>query len=314
VRVFDAATLKPVADIPATGADGKPSKVVGLVDAPGRRFVFSLYDAGDIWIADMHDPSNPRLQRFRGTGKEPYDGLLSPDGRYYIAGLFGEDGLRLLDLWHPERGVRAILEGYGRGEERLPVYKMPHMEGWAEAGDRFFLPAVGHHELLVVDRQTWTEVGRIPVHGQPVFAEARPDGREVWVNFALPDNDTVQVIDAETLAVKRTLKPGKGVLHMEFTPRGPAGRLPAGSAAFPDALPGDLRAPGGERARRARGSRPAATRRRVEPRGRRAAPWPGRREHAGGSGGARRAAGGGRGPGPAFPELGHMSGKGGVWM
>jgi protein NirF len=220
VRVFDAATLKPVADIPATGADGKPSKVVGLVDAPGRRFVFSLYDAGDIWIADMHDPSNPRLQRFRGTGKEPYDGLLSPDGRYYIAGLFGEDGLRLLDLWHPERGVRAILEGYGRGEERLPVYKMPHMEGWAEAGDRFFLPAVGHHELLVVDRQTWTEVGRIPVHGQPVFAEARPDGREVWVNFALPDNDTVQVIDAETLAVKRTLKPGKGVLHMEFTPRG----------------------------------------------------------------------------------------------
>ena len=37
VKVFDADTLKLVADIPATfGADQQRSKVVGLVDAPGR--------------------------------------------------------------------------------------------------------------------------------------------------------------------------------------------------------------------------------------------------------------------------------------
>jgi protein NirF len=40
------------------------------------------------------------------------------------------------------------------------------------------------------------------------------------VNFALPDNERVQVIDAETLAVIHELKPGKAVLHMEFEPRG----------------------------------------------------------------------------------------------
>ena len=28
----------------------------------------------------------------------------------------------------------------------------------------------------------------IALHGQPVFAIARPDGRQVWVNFAHPDN------------------------------------------------------------------------------------------------------------------------------
>jgi protein NirF len=28
------------------------------------------------------------------------------------------------------------------------------------------------------------------------------------------------VIDAEALAISKTLKPGKGVLHMEFEPRG----------------------------------------------------------------------------------------------
>ncbi|MBF0306513.1 MAG: hypothetical protein HQL41_12785, partial [Alphaproteobacteria bacterium] len=38
-------SLELVADIPATErGDGKRSKVVGLEDAPGNRFVFSLYD------------------------------------------------------------------------------------------------------------------------------------------------------------------------------------------------------------------------------------------------------------------------------
>jgi protein NirF len=221
VRVFDAGTLSLVADIPAVyGNHDQRSKVVGLVDAPGQRFVFSLFDAGEIWVADLSDPTRPEIQRYRDVGLQPYDALISPDGRYYIAGLFGEDGLALMDLWHPEQGVRRILDGYGRGEEKLPVYKMPHLEGWAMAGKLAFLPAVGRHEVLVVETDAWREVARVPVKGQPVFAMARPDGRHVWVNFALPDNDTLQVIDSETLRVVQTLEPGKGVLHMEFTPRG----------------------------------------------------------------------------------------------
>jgi protein NirF len=221
VRVFDATTLEPVADIPATyGPDNALSKVVGLVDAPGRRFVFSLYDAGEIWVADLSDPAAPEIRKFADVGVQPYDGMITPDGRHYLAGLFGEDGVALLDLWDLDKGVQRILDGYGRGEEPLPVYKMPHLEGWASAGDVLVLPAVGHHELLVVDRRTWQEVGRIAVHGQPVFAVARPDGRQVWVNFAHPDNDVVQVIDVPTRRIVRELRPGPAVLHLEFTPRG----------------------------------------------------------------------------------------------
>ncbi|MDD3450059.1 MAG: cytochrome D1 domain-containing protein [Gammaproteobacteria bacterium] len=221
VKIFDADTLELKLDIPAIyGSEGKHSKVVGLVDAPGRRFVFSLYDAGEIWIADLSDPARPAVRRFRDIGRQPYDGLITPDGRYYITGLFGEDGLALLDLWNPDAGVRRILADYGRGNEKLPVYKMPHLEGWAMAGGYAFLPGVGHHEVLVVDRDSWTQVQRIPVHSQPVFVMGRPDGRHVWVNFAFPDNDTVQVIDVATLKVIHTFRPGKGVLHMEFTPRG----------------------------------------------------------------------------------------------
>jgi protein NirF len=51
---------------------------------------------------------------------------------------------------------------------------------------------------------------------------ARPDGRQVWVNFAVPDYHRVQVIDTQRQQVVQTLEPGKAVLHMEFTPRGDA--------------------------------------------------------------------------------------------
>jgi protein NirF len=220
VRIFDSETLELVADIPAVDADGATSKTVGLVDAPDQKFVFSLYDAGEIWIADLSNRNAPQITKFTDIGELPYDGLITGDGRYYVAGLFGEDGLAKLDLWNVDAGVTRILDGYGRGEEALPVYKMPHLEGWAKAGDLFFLPAVGRHEVLVVDARTWTEVARIPVHGQPIFAVARPDGRQVWVNFAHPLNDTVQVIDTQSMQIIHELKPGKAVLHMEFTPRG----------------------------------------------------------------------------------------------
>jgi protein NirF len=220
VKVFDAATLDLVADIPAQDETGKSSKVVGLVDAPGNRFVWSLFEAGEIWLADMKNPASPVLQKFKNIGKEPYDAMITADGRYYLAGLFGEDGLAMLDLWNIPAGVKRVLNGYGKGEQKLPVYKMPHLEGWAATGNELLVPAVGRHEVLVVDQGSWQEVGRIPVHGQPVFVVARPDNRQVWVNFAFPHNDTVQVIDVPSRAIVHTFKPGKGVLHLEFTPRG----------------------------------------------------------------------------------------------
>jgi len=220
VRVFDADTLAQVADIPAPAVDGKGSKTVGLVDLPGRRFAYALYDAGEIWVADFSKGGGPAITRLAGVGKLPYDGNVTPDGRHYLAGLFGEDGVVHVDLWREPLTAERILDGYGRGEAPLPVYKMPHLEGWAAAGGVLLIPAVGRHELIAVDRSTFKEVGRVAAHGQPVFAVARPDGRHVWVNFAHPLNDTIDVVDVMSLKVVHRFRPGPAVLHMEFTPRG----------------------------------------------------------------------------------------------
>lgn len=221
VKVFSANTLELIADVPATyGSAGLRSKVVGLADAPGNRFVWSLFDADEIWVGDFSDPFKPQIKKFKNIGRAPYDGLITPNGRFYLAGLFGEDGMALVDLWHLEQGARRVLSGYGKGQEKLPVFKMPHLRGWAVAGRYAYLPAIGRHEVLVLDMETWLEAGRIKVSGQPVFVMARPDGRQVWVNFAFPDNGHVDVIDVEKRTVMKQLAPGKAVLHMEFTPRG----------------------------------------------------------------------------------------------
>jgi protein NirF len=222
LRVFSADTLAPIADIPTVYGDGLRSKVVGLRDLPGNRFVFSLFDADEIWIADLSEPAAPKVDRFRNIGRAPYDGLVTPDGRYYLAGLFGEDGVAMIDLWRPELGVRRVLADYGKGTQKLPVYKMPHLRGWAVANGHAYLPAIGRNEVLVVDLATWKQTARIPVQGQPVFVMARPDGRQVWVNFAFPANGAVQVIDTLSNRIAQTLEPGRAVLHMEFTGRGEA--------------------------------------------------------------------------------------------
>lgn len=214
VRVFDADTLELVADIP-TG-----SKTIGLVDIPGRRFVFTMWDTGETWIADMSNGNEPEITKIADMGKNPYDALVTGNGRTYITGLFGEDGLTALDLWEDDPEPIRVMPNYGRGQEDMPVYKMPHLEGWALTGSEFVLPAVGHHEVLWIDAQTLKETGRTKTYSQPVFAMARPDGRQVWVNFAHPMNDTIQVIDTVTKEVIHQFKPGPAVLHMEFTPRG----------------------------------------------------------------------------------------------
>ncbi|MCP4046945.1 MAG: protein nirF, partial [Gammaproteobacteria bacterium] len=83
VNIFNSQTLEPIATIAAGfGSDNDLSKTVGLVDAPGGRFVFTLYDAGEIWIADCSKclaGGKPELTKLRDIGLLPYDALISGD-------------------------------------------------------------------------------------------------------------------------------------------------------------------------------------------------------------------------------------------
>ena len=124
------------------------------------------------------------------------------------------------DLWNPDAPPQKFLTDYGKTGEDMPVYKMPHLQSWAFTEGQYALPAVGRHEILWVDRASQKTTATTPVHGQPVFIIAQPASPYVWVNFATPLNDVVQVVDSRSHEVVATLTPGKAILHMEFAPRG----------------------------------------------------------------------------------------------
>jgi protein NirF len=213
VKVFDAETLALVADIPAAG------KTIGLVDVPGRRFAWTIWDTGEVFLGDFSGPE-PEVTLLGNAGRNPFDAVLTDDAHTYLVGLFGEKGVTAFDLWDPAPKPVKFLTDYGRDGEDMPVYKMPHLQGWAFTEGQYALPAVGRHELLWVNRDSRETVAVTPVHGQPVFVVAQPASPYVWVNFATPLNDTVQVVDSRSHEVVATLTPGKAVLHMEFAPRG----------------------------------------------------------------------------------------------
>ena len=213
VKVFDADTLALVADIPADG------KTIGLVDVPGRRFAWTVWDTGEVFLGDFAG-KEPKITPLGKAGKNPFDAVITDDAHTYLVGLFGEKGVTAFDLWADKPVPRKFLTDYGRTAEDMPVYKMPHLQGWAFTEGQFVLPAVGRHELLWVNRDSLEQVATTPVYGQPVFVIAQPASPFVWVNFAMPLNDTVQVVDSRTHEVVATLTPGKAVLHMEFAPRG----------------------------------------------------------------------------------------------
>ncbi|MFN4204114.1 MAG: cytochrome D1 domain-containing protein [Tabrizicola sp.] len=213
IKVFDADTLELVADVPM------PGKTIGLVDVPGRRFAWAVWDTGDVFLGDFSGAA-PRVSMIGNAGKNPFDAVLTDDAHTYLVGLFGEKGVTAFDLWSEAPRPVRFLSGYGKDGEEMPVYKMPHLQSWAFAEGQYALPAVGRHEVLWVDRDSLDQTATTAVAGQPVFIIEQPASPYVWVNFALPDNDKVQVIDSRSHAVVATLTPGKAILHMEFAPRG----------------------------------------------------------------------------------------------
>jgi protein NirF len=160
IKAFDAETLELLAKFPPNTRRAKFSKVVGLADVPGNKFAYALFDGGEIWVSDFSEPKKPVTQRYP-AGQQPYDGLVTPDGRHYLAGLFGEDGVALLDLWQPEQGARKILEKYGKRRGKAAGVQDAAPARLVAGGGRAYLPAIGRHEVLVVDATTWQETGRI---------------------------------------------------------------------------------------------------------------------------------------------------------
>jgi len=225
LTLLDAESMEILKKHPASfEIDGKrvASRVTGVVDAPGNRFVCVLIEAGEIWLVDASKPDFPIEHRIKTRQSNPYDAMITPDGRYYVVGHMKSDRVSVLDLTQPEAGIREVsLRDPKRDYDKTMPVKLPHLASWAVAGKWIFVPLVGEDRLAVLDRTSWEFTRSIPLRGHPVYAVRSPTEREVWVSFSGEEDDAyVQVIDVESLAVVDTLRLGRRIYHMDFTPRG----------------------------------------------------------------------------------------------
>jgi protein NirF len=198
------------------------SRVTGVVDAPGNRIVCVAIEAAEIWIVDASKPDFPIEHRIKTPQDTPYDAMITPDGRYYVVGHMKSDRVSVLDMTRPEEGVREVsLQDPSKTYDRENPVKLPHLASWAVAGKWIFVPLVGEDRIAVLDRATWEFSRSIPLRGHPVYAVRSPTEREVWVSFSGEEDDAfVEVIDVDSLTVKHSMRIGRRIYHMDFTPRG----------------------------------------------------------------------------------------------
>ena len=236
VSIVDSHTLESLKEIPAVRImpDGTKqiSRTVGPLDTADNLMIYGLMEAGGVWVVDMKQPDFPVVKKYWDVGDTPYDQLITPDGRTYMVGFLGSDWMGLLDTWNlgdikkiDVSEKKADLKKY-KEYDKVPVYHIPHLESWAISGDLAIVPAFGEKRAIVYNMRDWSMVKSIPIAGTGLFVVARPGGREVWVdNVAAPGSEEerlMQVIDVETLTVKKTIDAGKGAINPQFTPKGDA--------------------------------------------------------------------------------------------
>ena len=226
VRILSSDTLETVKVISAIreyeGGRIQSSKVVGLVDAPGNLLIFSLMDSNGIWVIDAGKKDFPVINKFWDIGEKPFDGLITPDGRYYLAGFLESDWFGLLDTWEMKEVKKIPTKDINNASEKntVPLWKIPHLKGWAIAAGLAVLPAVQREAVLIYDTKEWKLIKELPLIGTALYTVASPDNRYVWVDLVGRNGDVIQVIDLKSLEVIKTFSPGKGATHPQFTSKG----------------------------------------------------------------------------------------------
>jgi len=234
VVIVSSDNLDMVKEIPAEmiREDGTKliSRTVGPLDTPDNLMIFGLMEGNGVWVVDMKQEGFPVIKKFWDVGETPYDQLITPDGRSYVVGLLSSEWVGVMDTWKLDEvrkvDMRERREGKVKEGEKVPVYHIPHLESWAISGEMAFVPAIGEKRVIVYSTREWSFIKSIPIAGTPLFLVGRPGGREVWVdNVDAPGSEAerlVQVIDVETLEIKKTIDVGKGALDPQFTPKGEA--------------------------------------------------------------------------------------------
>ena len=210
--LLDARDLSLVKTLPATGLDGKTSRVSAVYTAPPRNsFIVALKDVKEVW--ELSYAGTPNFEPRRIAAQDFLDDFsFSPDYRQLLATSRKAQGGQVIDL------------DSGNVVTDIPLPGMPHLGSgtyWKRNGDWVFAtPNISKGLISVIDFKTWKLIKEIPTLGPGFFMRSHVNSPYAWTDvFFGPDNDAIHLIDKQTLEIAHTLRPmpGKTAAHVEFT-------------------------------------------------------------------------------------------------
>jgi len=193
---------------------GKLSRVTGLVDAPGNRFIASLMDSDEAMVLEKRgDDYHVRMIPLAAAG--PFDALINRRGSDYIAA--HQDGsTSILDLQTYK--VHKLEAPKHDGE---PPAKMMHLESWADNGSTLLLPVPGQRKLRLLDSRTFAILRTIELPAHALYVMNRPFSTETYVTLTGKGYDgTVLILDQFSGEEIHRFQAGKKIYHLAFMPRG----------------------------------------------------------------------------------------------
>ncbi len=214
---------------------GTPSRVSAVYQAPNRNsFVLALKDVAEIWEIATDPSAEPVHEGFvHSHEKGMVESLASTQGLFArrrisvsqpLDDFFFDPEYRNL-IGASRDGDKAVVVNLAVGREvaELPLAGMPHLGSgisWMRAGKRVMAtPHLKEGKLSVIGVDDWSLVATIPTEGPGFFLRSHENSPYVWADvFFGPNKDAMHVIDKQSLAIVKTLRPaaGKTVAHTEF--------------------------------------------------------------------------------------------------
>ena len=180
--------------------------------------IFACMDKDEIWVMkdttpEAKIPHFKLYKKIQNAGAVPFDAMI--DKNLYVVGFFNSKHIGVLNLDTMEyKKVPLDLNGKER------ILKVPHFGFWSISGKYFFIPAVGNKKVFVFDHN-FNYIKAIDVKGNPVFTSLSPDKKWLAVTFSGKDFPYVQIIDANSFKIVRTMKFPGIILHLRWSKKHP---------------------------------------------------------------------------------------------
>ncbi len=217
IVLIDAQGMKIIKKIALTGEEN--GKIVnaraGAVVESGNNIIVALKDLAQVWIINASNPTNDikviKKITVGGVDDVLHDGYLTPDGKFFIISVQGQDTVAVIDMATMKK-VAQVKTGI-----------KPHTSTGATVGTTTFVPALGEGNITAIDTTTWQVKANIKTGGPGLFIRhysGDTNYKYVWADTVAGDKkDEIYVIDATALKVVKTLVPvaGKKSVHPEFT-------------------------------------------------------------------------------------------------